>query len=261
MFFAIKKLEKLSPAKRAEKCAIIFLSAENELYKGGRVSSSYIKQISALLSGCITEERKEIFDTLTGELPEYLEKKDMHQLETLRHILLAEIGKEPAEWNLHRFSFDKSPEHVRKVLPINIYIDSLRSPFNVGSIFRTAESFCFENIFISALSPSPDHPRVKRSSMGTTGSVNWSRGALEKLPGPVFALETGGTPIESFEFPAGGTVIIGSEETGVSPAALAAAAADGGVVTIPQYGLKGSINAGVAFGILAYCWVNSIRNF
>ncbi|MDX9800665.1 MAG: TrmH family RNA methyltransferase [Spirochaetia bacterium] len=260
MLFAINKLAELSPEKRAEKCAIIFLSAENELFNGKKVNSSYIKQISALCSDFISAGRKYVFNTLSGRLPDYLEKKDIHSLETLRHILLAEIGKEPAEWDLHHFSFDKTKKTEREILPINIYIDSLRSPFNVGSIFRTAESFCFDNIFVSDMSPSPTHPRAKRSSMGTTDSVNWSRGTLDILPRPVFALETGGTYIDVFDFPAKGTVIIGSEETGVSPSALKAASSDGGIVTIPLYGLKGSINAGVAFGILAYCWVNSIRN-
>ena len=61
-----------------------------------------------------------------------------------------------------------------------------------------------------------------------------------------------------FVFPERGTVIIGSEELGVSPEALARATY--GRVTIPMTGLKASLNVGVAFGILMQAWTDAIRN-
>ncbi|MBR7078947.1 MAG: TrmH family RNA methyltransferase, partial [Treponema sp.] len=73
---------------------------------------------------------------------------------------------------------------------------------------------------------------------------------------PVFVLETGGTPIQEFDFPKKGIVIIGSEELGVSPEALNRATH--GTVSIPMTGLKASLNVGVAFGILMQAWVNSL---
>ena len=73
---------------------------------------------------------------------------------------------------------------------------------------------------------------------------------------PVFALETGGTDIRKFDFPKKGIVIIGSEELGVSPEALALAKS--GTVTIPMTGIKASLNVGVAFGILMERWTSSI---
>ena len=63
---------------------------------------------------------------------------------------------------------------------------------------------------------------------------------IELLRGrPLFALESGGEAITTFEFPQEGVAIIGSEELGVSPAMLAAAERSLGRVTIPLYGRKG----------------------
>ena len=75
---------------------------------------------------------------------------------------------------------------------------------------------------------------------------------------PVFALETGGTPINDFIFPQKGIVIIGSEELGISPEALSQA--NYGTVTIPMNGIKASLNVGVAFGILMHAWTQSLQN-
>ena len=90
--------------------------------------------------------------------------------------------------------------------------------------------------------------------------MGYQRLSLEELPQdlPVFALETGGTPIEEFNFPKQGICVIGSEELGVSPQALAKATY--GTVTIPMIGLKASLNVGVAFGILMQKWCEALKN-
>jgi TrmH family RNA methyltransferase len=98
--------------------------------------------------------------------------------------------------------------------------------------------------------------------MGCIDIVPWERqnffGASELEspvpPCPVFALETGGVPIEEFSFPRRGLLIAGSEELGVSPRALAAADASLGRVSIPCYGAKASLNVSVAFGIALAAW-------
>ena len=105
----------------------------------------------------------------------------------------------------------------------------------------------------------PAHPRAVRSGMGCIEVMEWRRLPLEELPCdlPVFVLETGGTPLKDFVFPRQGIVIIGSEELGVSPAALERATY--GRVTIPMKGMKASLNVGVAFGILMQAWVGAVE--
>jgi TrmH family RNA methyltransferase len=70
----------------------------------------------------------------------------------------------------------------------------------------------------------------------------------------VFALEIGGTPIDSFDFPPSGVVLVGSEELGLSPEALQLADRQCGRVSIPLGGAKRSLNVSVAFGILMHAW-------
>ena len=91
--------------------------------------------------------------------------------------------------------------------------------------------------------------------MGSNEVVPWSIGGLESLnTANIFALETGGAPIESFDFPDEGTVILGNEELGVSPEGLELAGRSAGIVSIPLYGAKGSLNVTAAFAILIHSW-------
>ena len=115
-----------------------------------------------------------------------------------------------------------------------------------------------EKVYVSPFCVDPEQPRAVRSGMGCIEMMGYERVPLEALPEdmPVFALETGGTPIEEFKFPERGICIIGSEELGVSPQALSRA--DYGRVSIPMTGLKASLNVGVAFGILMQKWVEAL---
>ena len=98
-----------------------------------------------------------------------------------------------------------------------------------------------------------------KTARGCTQTVPWREldesQTLELLKDtPVFALELGGTPISEFPVPNKGTVIIGSEELGVSPGLLDLADRSLGRVSIPLFGSKGSLNVSVAFGILMHQW-------
>lgn len=197
----------------------------------------------------IVESRVEMEATFAIGLP--LERRVINRL---RHLVSQVIGKQVADWDF----IDESgclKASARKIMPgFKVFLDEVRSPFNVGSIFRTAESFGISRLFLSHLCASPTHPRAERSSMGCVGIVPWEHADLEDMEGPFFALETQGTPIDRFRFPSDGVLIVGSEELGVSPKALARADASLGRVTIPTIGSKGSLNVAVAFGIAMHAW-------
>lgn len=207
-------------------------------------------------------------------------------VDELRHALLKETGQAPADWDLLDPATGRPDAAARRVRPgMRAYLEDLRSPFNVGSMFRTADAFGLEELLLSPDTADPAHPRSTRSSMGATALVPWRRAGLEALGGPsagpsaagvsadgssaegvfakeasaegVFALELGGVPLDEFDFPERGIVVVGSEELGVSPAALERCCA--GRVSIPMAGAKGSLNAGVAFGILLYAWSRSLE--
>jgi RNA methyltransferase, TrmH family len=181
-----------------------------------------------------------------------------------RNHLLALIGTFPAEWDLviapHQGMLDcngiiRSRSFYSGMC---VYAEDIRSPFNIGSIFRTAEAMGADKVYLSPFCVDPDQSRAVRSGMGCIETMGFERKKLDELPQnvPVFALETGGTPVGEFKFPKKGICIIGSEELGVSPQALARASY--GRVTIPMKGLKASLNVGVAFGILMQKWVESV---
>ena len=200
---------------------------------------------------------------------------------TLRHALYRQSGVQPSEWDLiapgQRYGTG-TPKHyttapnpntailtpdaaVRPFYPgVYVYAEDIRAPFNLGSIFRTAEAFGAEKLLLSEDCVSPEQPRAQRSAMGCTRFLPWKYCPLGSMPAglPVFALETGGTPITSFPFPKQGIVLLGSEELGLSAEALKRASA--GIVSIPMKGIKASLNVAVAFGILMQYWSASLNN-
>lgn len=183
-----------------------------------------------------------------------------------RNHLLTLIGTFPAEWDLviapHAAPVEEDGTvRQREFYPgVSVYAEDIRSPFNLGSIFRTAEAMGAEKVYLSPFCTDPEQPRAIRSGMGCIETLGWERCALSELPEdiPVFALETGGCDLKDFKFPEKGICIIGSEELGVSPQALERATY--GRVSIPMKGLKASLNVGVAFGILMQAWVDALNS-
>lgn len=177
-----------------------------------------------------------------------------------RYELYKKTGANPSEWDLILPNSNNSEikEFRREFFKgIYVYAEDIRTPFNIGSIFRTAESFGVEKIFLSCGCVSPENPKAKRTAMGCTEYLPWETCSLNDLPDvPILALETGGTDISRFKFPETGVIIIGSEELGVSPEALKKA--EPNIISIPMYGIKVSINVSVAFGILMQKWCENL---
>jgi TrmH family RNA methyltransferase len=178
---------------------------------------------------------------------------------TVRHLLLVETGQSPADWDFLDASSRLDPQKRLIFGGMRVYLEDVRSPFNVGSLFRTAESFGVEKMLLSPFTANPLHKRAERTAMGCVAVVDWERLPLADIPnGQVFALETGGTALADFQFPQAGVMLIGSEELGVSPAALKWADASLGRVSIPTYGAKGSLNVSAAFAIALQAWAAAL---
>jgi TrmH family RNA methyltransferase len=186
-------------------------------------------------------------------------KRDTHLLlSDLTYLLATDMGITFGDWDFVDAQ-DKLDVTKRAVFPFTIVLDRIRSPFNVGSMFRTSDSFGVEKILLSTPCADVDHPRTKRSAAGCTESVDWEKltpaEVLSSIEGKsVFALEVGGTSIDTFDFPDDGVMVVGSEELGVSPQLLERAKQSLGVVSIPLLGTKGSLNVSTAFSIAMYWW-------
>ncbi|MBT3273593.1 MAG: TrmH family RNA methyltransferase [Spirochaetales bacterium] len=265
---SIRKLTSLPRGTALRKISVLLQGFEVELKAGAQVDTSYIRNLFLLLlSGDdLKPTPRRLVSDYLDEFDTTIENQRLLRIcNGVRHQLLKTLGGEPADWDLpETFSIlsEAPDQNEKKIMPISVYLEDIRSPYNVGAIFRTAESFNVAEILLSEACPSPDHPRAKRSSMGCTDLVHWRTGPLEILDefSHVFVLELGGEPVESFPFPADGVVIIGSEELGASPEARTRAAASGGRVTIPTFGRKGSLNVSAAFAIMLYAWHSRIHS-
>lgn len=265
------KLYQLQPGQKRRKLALTFGELERDIagipepgmeYNFTRMTrAEYTKAICRIVleDPQLPEETAVELKRLM-ELPEFDERRICN---FARNSLLALIGTFPAEWDLVIAPHSEEKLTVEKrnfFKGVSVYVEDIRSPFNIGSIFRTAEAMGCESVYISPNCTDPGQSKAIRSGMGCIETLGYKRCALDELPEdkPVFVLETGGIPINEFKFPKEGIVIIGSEELGVSPEALKRA--EYGRVTIPMTGLKASLNVGVAFGILMQAWVASIKS-
>jgi TrmH family RNA methyltransferase len=239
------------------KVARILQGIEVEMAGGRPPDGTYLLALLSVLDSSAPEEVRGRARSLANEIERSGGVEAIRRaLNALRHGLLGALHAEPAEWDLvspETGSLDRSGV---RILPCAVYLEDIRSPFNVGSIFRTAEAFGAERVLLSPRTPLPSHPRAQRTALGATTVVPWEVAEVASLRGQrdLFALELGGIPLEEFRFPAGGIVLIGSEELGLSPEALSLADAGRGRVSISLAGAKRSLNVSVAFGILMQAW-------
>lgn len=162
----------------------------------------------------------------------------------------------------HSFLYIKTKDEPSLVpfLPIHIFLTSLRSAFNVGSILRTVEAFRLGSVYFGSTTPNIDNPKVQKASMGTYNKVPcFSNHSIEQMPRPWIALETAtpSTSLDSFTFPISFTLILGNEEFGIPQEILQQCDA---ILEIPLYGSKNSLNVASAFAITACAIANQLHS-
>lgn len=267
----IRKLTTLAPGTRRRKIVRLL-----EGWERGTVSLSgdYLRDLAGLVQTDhgLSEHVRGAARAL-GDAPGDVRRV----INTLRHALSAELGVAPADWDLLEPA--GVPAAARLVAAplsgVALYLDALRSPFNVGSILRTAAAFGVERVVLSPECPAIDHPRLLRSAMGSERWVTIERGDVDlavrrerEIEGvdasgeagvdaggvpavPLIALELGGEPVAEYAFPGHGVLLLGSEELGLGGALLERADAR---VSIPMAGVKASLNVAVACGIALGFW-------
>lgn len=144
--------------------------------------------------------------------------------------------------------------------PIAGVLDNIRSAYNVGAMFRTAECAYISELLLCGITAQPPHPEVEKTALGTTKILPWryfpdtleAVKALKSEGWHIAALEITevSLPIQAVQeknFPL--ALVMGNELSGVDERVLAAADL---VVEIPQYGQKESLNVAVAFGVAVF---------
>jgi len=150
--------------------------------------------------------------------------------------------------------------HKVKKLPVYVVIDSIRSNYNVGSIFRTSDGAMIEKLFLCGYTPHPPKKEILKTALGATDSVSWEyvkdpKEVIKKMKVDgvkVCALELTSKSYPYYElkkdiFPL--CVLIGNEITGVSQELLDQCDFS---IEIPQYGIKQSLNVAVAYGVTIF---------
>jgi 23S rRNA (guanosine2251-2'-O)-methyltransferase len=148
-----------------------------------------------------------------------------------------------------------------KKTPVIIVLDNVRSLNNIGSVFRTADAFLIEAIYLCGITATPPNKEIHKTALGATDSVYWKYfnttteaiGELKKDNCAVYAIEQAEGSIMLNEFrpliDKKLALIFGNEINGVSEEAMKTC---DGCIEIPQQGTKHSLNIAVSAGIVVW---------
>ena len=146
-------------------------------------------------------------------------------------------------------------------LPVVLVLDNVRSLNNVGSAFRTADSFLLENLCLCGLTGHPPNSEIEKTALGATETVNWkhfktTKEAVDELKQKgykVYAVEQVKNAIylQNFKYQKNEKIalVFGSEVYGVEQEIINIC---DGSIEIPQLGMKHSLNISVSIGIVVW---------
>ena len=156
-----------------------------------------------------------------------------------------------------------NPEELKKIKknPICIILDNVMDTYNIGSIFRLADSVAAEKVILCGETETPPHTRIKKASINTTEWVAWqyfadAKTAISNLKSQisnlrVIAIEQDKNSVQydkaDYSFPV--ALVVGHETHGVSKSALQICDQ---IVEIPMWGVNKSLNVVVSLGIVLF---------
>jgi 23S rRNA (guanosine2251-2'-O)-methyltransferase len=157
----------------------------------------------------------------------------------------------------------KSAEDFKEAdkIPVIVVLENIRSAYNVGSVFRTADAFLLQGIYICGYTACPPHKEIKKTALGSDEVVHWAHfpnagDAIAQLRADgykVFAVEQAQGSIALAEFNRQRhdktALVFGNEVTGVEQATIHLC---DGCIEIPQMGTKHSLNIATAAGIVLW---------
>jgi len=146
-------------------------------------------------------------------------------------------------------------------IPIIVVLENIRSAYNVGSVFRTADAFLLQAIYICGYTAHPPHKEIKKTALGADETVNWKyfkkmqevTEDLRKDGYKIFAVEQAldSRLLQQVEFKKDEklAVIFGNEVMGVEQSTIEIT---DGCIEIPQLGMKHSLNIATAAGVVLW---------
>ena len=155
-----------------------------------------------------------------------------------------------------------------KKLNCVVVADNIRSGQNIGSLFRTADAFAFNKVYLTGISPEPPNKEILKTALGATETVIWSRivseialvEELKRNQTQIIVVEQTAKSIMLDKFiPNSQTnyaLVFGNEVDGVSHEFIKNADL---CIEIPQVGTKHSLNVSVCAGIVMWHMFNFLR--
>lgn len=156
-----------------------------------------------------------------------------------------------------------SPEQFKAndKAPLIIVLDNVRSHLNVGAVFRTADAFLIEAIYLCGITGTPPHRDIQKTALGASETVAWRY--FETTSAAIHELKSNGYKIASVEQAENATmlndlnyygkeklaVVFGNEVEGVGQQVVNESNM---VIEIPQFGTKHSLNISVSAGIVIW---------
>ncbi|TXK75613.1 RNA methyltransferase [Mesonia sp. K4-1] len=148
-----------------------------------------------------------------------------------------------------------------KKTPLIVILDNIRSLNNIGSVFRTADAFLIEKIFLCGITATPPHKDIQKTALGATDTVVWEH--QENTEDVIKELREKGVKILSIEQAEDAVmlndfspkndetyaIVFGNEVKGVQQSVVSASDY---VIEIPQYGSKHSLNISVSAGVVIW---------
>ena len=153
--------------------------------------------------------------------------------------------------------------------PVIIVLDDIRSLNNIGSVFRTADAFLIEAIYLCGISATPPHRDIHKTALGAEETVDWKYfnnaveavGLLKQNDFLIYAVEQVENSISLYEFKCFKdkkyAFVFGNEIFGVNEKVLDLC---DGAIELPQHGTKHSVNVAVTTGIVSYHYCLQIKN-
>jgi len=157
----------------------------------------------------------------------------------------------------------KTIEEFRKAekLPVIAVLENVRSAYNVGSLFRTADAFLLQSVYITGYTAYPPHKEIHKTALGAEDSVSWKYfktaaeaiQELKRLGYIVFAVEQvrNANMLQQADFSSleKVAVVFGNEVNGVEQPTIDLC---DGAIEIPQLGMKHSLNIATAAGVVLW---------
>lgn len=160
---------------------------------------------------------------------------------------------------MQRLSVDEF--HEAPKLPLIVVLDDVRSLHNVGSVFRSADAFRVEAVYLCGITATPPHPEIHKTALGGEDSVAWryfptATEAIESLHNDgffVYSIEQveGSTKLQNLQLDTDKryAVVLGNEVKGVHQEVVDMS---DGCLEIPQFGTKHSLNVSVTAGMVIW---------